>query len=282
MNSLFHRLSVSAIALATILVGGPAHAQDTTASSGAKELTIASSLAYAPFEFVDASGAAAGLDIELARAVAKVLGVKLNIVTVPFAAQIPGLVSGRVKLAWSTFSITKERLAQVDFITFLQTSTVASSTPEKAGSFHGKNDLCGKQVAVQTGSGPDFVADKLNAECTSKGMPGLRKQLYPGQQETIQAVVTGRADLMLDDSTTSGYYEKTSNRKLVVLPGSYFPTPLGVAVAKGDKATASMVSGAIQKLIADGSYAAILAKYNMGTSAITHPEVFDNPAQVAQ
>ncbi|WP_245384600.1 hypothetical protein [Rhizobium leguminosarum] len=39
-------------------------------------------------------------------------------------------------------------------------------------------------------------------------------------KDTIQAVLTGRADARFDDSTAAGYYEQTSNGKLVVAPES--------------------------------------------------------------
>lgn len=246
------------------------------------KLTIASSLNYAPFEFVDASGNPAGLDIELATAAAKLMGVKLDILTIPFASQIPSLATNRVKVGWSTFSVTKERLAQVDFVTFLSAGTVASTLPDKASHFSKKTDLCGKNIAVQTGTSADFAADKLSAECQSAGLPALKKEIYPAQQDTIQSVLTGRADAMLDDSTSSGYYETVSKRKLVVVPGSYYPTPLGIAIAKGDKATTSMMSNAFQKLIDDGTYASILKKYNMSSSAVSKPQVFTDASQVTQ
>ncbi|MCO5164585.1 MAG: transporter substrate-binding domain-containing protein [Mesorhizobium sp.] len=97
-------LSAAFLTSALFLFGSStAFSQDVIVTPDVKEagkLTIASSLAYAPFEFVDAGGAPAGLNIELADAVSKALGVKLDIVTIPFPATIPAIVSGRVKVGW--------------------------------------------------------------------------------------------------------------------------------------------------------------------------------------
>ncbi|KAF7962073.1 ABC transporter substrate-binding protein [Cupriavidus sp. UYMU48A] len=262
-----------------------ANAQDIVATPEVKasgKLTIASSLGYAPFEYVDSNGTPAGLDIELAEAAAKLMGVKLDIVTIPFASQIPSLASRRVKVGWATFSVTKERLSQVDFVTFLSAGTVASTLPENASKFAKKTDLCGKNIAVQTGTSADFAADKLSTECKTAGLPALKKQIYPGQQDTIQSVITKRTDAMLDDSTSSSYYEVTSKGRLKVVPGAYYPTPLGLAVAKGDHSTATMMSSAFQKLMNDGTYASILAKYNMTSSAVTKPEIYTNASQLGE
>ena len=246
------------------------------------KLTIASSLGYAPFEYVDEQGKPVGLDIELASAVADLLHAKLDIVTIPFASQIPGLAAGRIKVAWATFSVTEERIKQVDFVTFLQAGTVIATLPENKGKFASQNGICGKAVAVQTGTSADFAADKLSAICEAANLPAIKKSIYPDQKDTIQAVLSGRAEARLDDSTSAGYYEVTSNGKLVVVGESYYPTPLGVAVAKGDKATAAMLEAALQKLISDGTYEAILKKYNMTNSALPKPVVYTDASQIKQ
>ncbi|MHA6728815.1 ABC transporter substrate-binding protein [Devosia sp. A369] len=247
-------------------------------SSG--KFAIASSLGYAPFEFLDENGKPAGLDIDLANAVAKLLGAELNIETAPFASQIPGLASGRYKVGWATFSVTGERLAQVDFVTFLQAGSVAVTSPDKKDRFADKANLCDATVAVQSGTAADFAADKLSEECTAAGKGGLKKAIYPEQKDVIQAVTSGRADAYLDDSTSAGYYETTSGGQLVVAGNSFYPTPLGVAIAKGDTATADMMKAAFEKLIADGTYAEILTKYNMQTSAATDVTVYTEASQL--
>lgn len=246
------------------------------------QLAIASSLAYAPFEFVDEQGKPAGLDIELAKAVADRLGVKLKIVTIPFASQIPALASGRVKIAWATFSVTAERLAQVDFVSFLEAGTVVSTLPANKERFATQNGLCGASVAVQSGTAADFVADRIVADCEKAGLPAMRKAIYPEQKDVIQAVLSGRAEARLDDSTSAGYYEATSKGRMVVAGRSLYPAPLGAAVVKGDKATAEMLEAALSSLIADGTYATILDKYNLRASAVSKPALYSNPSQLPQ
>lgn len=178
---------------------------DSVKTSGM--LTIASGLDYAPFEFVDAGGRPAGLDIDLANAAAKLIAVKLDIQRIPFASQIPALAAGRVKVAWATFTVKEDRLKQVDFVTFLQSGTVVMVLPDKKGSISSARDLCGLRVAVQTGSAADFTADKLSEDCQKSNYAKIEKFIYPEQKDTIQAVLTGRADARLDDSTAAGYYQ---------------------------------------------------------------------------
>ncbi|AGS24400.1 ABC transporter substrate-binding protein [Rhizobium etli] len=269
-----------AAALVQNAVGAEIPLIDSVKSSGT--LSIASGLDYAPFEFVDPNGQPAGLDVDLANAAAKLISAKLDIQRIPFASQIPSLAAGRVKVAWATFTVKEDRLRQVDFVTFLQSGTVAMVLPDKRDSISGAHSLCGMRVAVQTGSAADFTADKLSESCTKSNLPKIEKLIYPEQKDTIQAVLTGRADARFDDSTAAGYYEQTSKGKLVVAPGVYDILPLGVAVQKGDKATAEMMQAIFQQLIANGEYKAILDKYGMSLAAVEKSRIITSVNEIAE
>lgn len=274
-----------AIGLLIFATASGALAQDVSVTPDVREagkLTIASSLAYAPFEFTDEKGAPAGLNIELAHEVAKALGVELDIVPIPFAATIPAIAAKRVKVGWATFSVLPERIAQVDFVAFMQTGVVVSTLPENKEKFAKKTDLCGKTIAVGNGSSSDFSADKLSQECTDAGLPALNKMIFPEQKDAIQAVITGRAEARLDDDTAAGYYEVTTNGRLVVAGDSFYPAPLAIAVPKGDAATAEMIASAFSKIMADGSYQAILHKYGMDNAKLPEPVIYTDASQIPQ
>jgi polar amino acid transport system substrate-binding protein len=93
-------------------------------------------------------------------------------------------------------------------------------------------------------------------------------------------VITGRADAYLDDSTSAGYYSQVSNGRLVLTGEVFHKKPIGHIINKGDAETANMLAALIQKLIDDGSYAAILQKYGMSSSAIAKPIIYTNASQV--
>ena len=251
---------------------------DKVKASG--KLTIGSGLDYAPMQFVDPQGQPAGMNIEMAQAVARKLGTKLDIVTIPFKAQIPALVSERADIGWAGYTILPERLKQVDFVGFLKTGTVVAVLPENKDAFAGKLSICGKRVAVANGNAGDAVADQLSKGCKAAGLAPLTKQIFPDQKDTIQAVLTGRVDARLDDATAAGYYEATTKGKNVVVGEPMDPAPLGLAIRKGDGATGQMLAAALNALIADGTYKAILDKYGMGAAAATKSMVYTDMAQV--
>ncbi|WP_331375673.1 ABC transporter substrate-binding protein [Sinorhizobium chiapasense] len=266
-------LMVSATALLADEVPRPAYVKD----SG--KLPIATTI-YAPFSYIDESGKQVGLSVELAQAAAKTLGVELTIDQVPFTSLIPSLSADRIKIAWLNASVTEERLKQADFVAWMEDGTIASTLPENKDKYAKRTALCGGTVAVQSGTAADFSADQLNKECKTAGLQEFKKDIYPSQQDTVQAVITGRADAYLDDSTSAGYYSQVSKGKLVLTGEVFHKKPIGHIIKKGDAETATMLAATIQKLIDDGTYKAILDKYGMSSAAIAKPIVYTDVSQL--
>jgi len=238
-------------------------------SSG--KLSVANTLDYAPFEYLDADGKQTGIIVELAGEVAKLVGAELDIQRTPFPSMIPGLAAGRFKIAWETFSANPDRLKQVDFVMFIKAGIAASTSPEKKDSFAGDMPLCGKRIGVSAGSASDFLVDKLSKECTDKGQAEITKSVFNSSTDIVQAVLSDRVDARMDDATSSSYFEVTSKGQLVVLPTLYDIAPLGLAIAKDDPATADMMVSALAELFKSGKYQEILNKYGMGAYAIKEP-----------
>ena len=239
------------------------------ASSG--KLSVANTLDYAPFEYLDADGKQTGIIVELAGEVAKLVGAELDIQRTPFPSMIPGLAAGRFKIAWETFSANPDRLKQVDFVMFIKAGIAASTSPEKKDSFAGDMPLCGKRIGVSAGSASDFLVDKLSTECTEKGQKAIEKSVFNSSTDIVQAVLSDRVDARMDDATSSSYFEVTSKGQLVVLPTLYDIAPLGLAIAKDDPATSDMMVAALAELFKNGKYQEILQKYGMGAYAIKEP-----------
>lgn len=275
--------SFLSLAGAALLLAGAASAQEVPKSPEVAEtgkLVIANTLEYAPFEFIDESGKQVGVNIELAEGLARLVGAELEVVRIPFPSMIPGLAADRFRIAWETFSPTEERLAQVDFVMFVKSGLVVSTTPDKKDSFAGDDPLCGKRIGVIGGTVSDFLVDKLVGECAAKGLPALEKKVFLEGKDVIQAALSDRVDGKMDDATASGYFEVTSGGQLVVLPGLYDESPLGIAVKKGDSGTAQMLEAGLNAMIADGSYKAVMEKYGLGSAMLEKAFIVDSPDDV--
>ena len=216
-------------------------------------LRVASSLAYPPFEYTDA-GQPAGLDIELANQLAAILGLDVELMTVPFEGQIAGLASDRFDVAMATFTVTPEREKEVDFIKFLTAGSVVSVREEDADAITGTEDLCGKKVGLITGSSSFGLMPDLQAVCADAGEPGIEQSTFQTQSALVMAVVNGRVDAKIDDSTTSHYVSEQAGGKVVDVGDIFATSPSGFAVNKGNTELLAALEEALASLKERGLY----------------------------
>ena len=116
------------------------------------KLTIGSDTSYAPAEFLGGSDGQTpmGYDVDFAKAIGAVLGLKVNYETAGFSSILPALGT-KYDLGISAFSINKTRLSAVNLVSYYKNGSIwaVQKGNPKAISLDG---LCGKTVAAQTGS----------------------------------------------------------------------------------------------------------------------------------
>jgi ABC-type amino acid transport substrate-binding protein len=116
------------------------------------KLHVGIELSFPPMEFIDELKKPAGADVELAELLAKVLGIEVELVNMPFDSLIAAAQSGQVDVVISAMTITKDREALIDFVPYLEMGSgilVIMGNPER---IQRPTDLCGKTVAVQEGT----------------------------------------------------------------------------------------------------------------------------------
>ncbi|MFG2842293.1 ABC transporter substrate-binding protein [Kitasatospora sp. NPDC048296] len=235
----------------------------------AGKLMVGADASYAPDEFKDDSGKVIGMDVDLATAIAAKLGLKAEVQDSGFTAIIPGIQSNKFQLGMSSFTDNKEREQVVDMVTYFNSGSaiaVKKGNPEKID----PKDLCGKKVAVQTGTTQaDEIKDTRNPDCAKAGKPGIQNDgdKFDLQTDVTNAVVSGRDQAMMADSQVVDYAIKQAGGQLEKLGDTYGVAPYGVALAKGSKLTPA-IQGAIQSLIDDGTYKQILTKWGVEAGAI--------------
>lgn len=121
-------------------------------SSG--KLTVGTASGFPPYEFLDTSASDGkkidGIDIKLAEAVAKKLGVKLEIQDMTFQSLLSSLTTGKVDIAVSAINPTEERKKTVDFSdSYLEGKQTLLVRKEDAGKYKALSDFDGKRIGVQ-------------------------------------------------------------------------------------------------------------------------------------
>lgn len=236
-------------------------------------LTIGSDTSYAPAEFLGGSDGqtAMGYDVDMAKAIGATLGLKVNYETAGFASILPAL-GAKYDLGISAFSINKTRLNAVNLVSYYKNGSiwaVQKGNPKGIG----LDDLCGKTVAVQTGSIQETDVQGRSGTCTAASKPAIDIVSLKNQTDVTTRLVSGGVAAMVSGGGTISYALSQTGGQLQLLGELYNPSLVGIAVAKDDVPLSDLVANVMNKLIADGTYGKILDAWGMKVLAIDNSVV---------
>lgn len=246
-------------------------------------ITVGTDATYAPNEFSGDGGKTfQGMDIDLANAIGKTLGLKVKVVSAPFEGLLAGLAAGKYDLSISSFTDTAEREKTVDFVTYFKAGT---SIAVKKGNPLGIKDqtgLCGVRVAAERGTTQldsltknkfDDGTATLRGTCVTSGKKAPVAVPLLDQNAVNAALIAGRADAFTADSPVVDYQVKVTSGGVEQGGTTTDVAPYGIAIPKASGAFKDAVQKAVKKLIDDGTYATILTTWNLKDGGITDPVV---------
>ncbi|MEU7032942.1 ABC transporter substrate-binding protein [Streptomyces sp. NPDC046237] len=216
-----------------------------------------------------ADKAPAGQDIDLADAVAKVLGLRLERQDASFETILPALGSGKYDVGTGNFGVTAERLKTIDFVTYIndgQGFAVRTGNTALGSKVTDLTQLCG--LTVGTGAGTTFEATLTARKgvCAEAGKKPYEVQVYAENGATLTALQQGRIDVIM--STINGLrHQAAQPASRTTFLGEFHRLDVGFAFKKGSPLTAAF-QAAVNELIKDGTYARILEKWGTTESAI--------------
>lgn len=162
------------------------HADTLADIKARKKVLIAVDLGAPPFGMTNAKLEPQGSDVETARALAKDLGVELEIVQVTGPNRVPFLMTGKADMVIATFSITPERAKVITFTHPYGASQFVVAAP-KGTAIKSLADLNGKRIAVVRGN----MQDSLLTPLAPKGATIVR---FDDDATVTAAVVSGQVD----------------------------------------------------------------------------------------
>jgi polar amino acid transport system substrate-binding protein len=274
--------SVAAMLALTTTAGaataGTYNAKDAAlVPSSLKSVTwqIATDATYAPDESMSGN-TMVGFDVDLMNAVATTLGVKIAENNVTFDNIIAGIQSGKFNVGNSSFTDTKAREKQVNFVDYFKAGEGVYTKSSSTFSFKSLQSFCGVSVAVETGTVEQ--TDAGNVKCT--GGNKVDVLTFPTQTLANTAVASGRATAGFADSQIAGYIVSTSKGVFKLAGSPVNVAPYGIATPKTATGLqlAKAVQAAIKTLIANGTYNKILTSYGAQAGELTSNEVVLNGA----
>jgi polar amino acid transport system substrate-binding protein len=249
-----------------LLSSGPAGAQTPSLVENGT-ITFGLSATFPPFEFID-NGKPAGFDIDLAALLAKKLSLTSTIGSFEFKGLIPALLGKRIDAIISGMYINADRQQVADFVPYL---LVGNQIVVRKGNPAGLGDpmsLCGHRVSTPVGTVFEVAANKVNAACEAAGKPKLSMLSLAGTTACALALTQDRADAIIVSTPTAASLIQTTPDTYQAA-GNPFDndTKVGIAVSKDNPALLSALNKAMQAVVADGSYATLLAHWNLPPSS---------------
>jgi len=265
MKTLFARLISCLVGLLAVAPAAAAGLPDRIATRGSLIFGIVPN--YPPMEFRDpASNALVGFDVDLGEALARELGVKAQWQETAFEQMLPAVGTGRVDAILSGMSDLASRHDAASFVDYLRSGPQFFSLASRAAEFADIHAVCGKAVgASRRTSFPREIGDWSAAHCGDKPITFVGTE---GSSDARTQLRQGRIDAAVQGNETLSYVMEQEPNAYAPIGAPIGAQLTGIAVAKDDAALQNAIAGAIDRLIADGSYKALLDKWRLSSNGI--------------
>jgi len=242
--------------LGVVLLPGAAAAQPAP-------LRIALFASFPPMAYrVPETNGLAGIDVELADYVGRKLGRPVIWQDVSYEQAIPALTTGRVDLAFSLLDepASRDRLDYVDYLASgIQAYTLSAHAP-----LAGLTDLCGQSLGANRRNGFGAVMRAWSDQnCIQAGKPAIAVQETDGTQAARLQLKQGRVDAIVQSSESVPYTFGLEPGTYVRIGRPLAALSIAIAFPKASAALRDQVAAALRDAVADGTYAALLAKFQL-------------------
>ncbi|MFL1426681.1 MULTISPECIES: ABC transporter substrate-binding protein [unclassified Nocardiopsis] len=232
---------------------------------------------YPPGEYLDPDGETVlGFNVDLLEAALGKLGLEADWEPTSFDSIIIGVDTGTYDLGSSSFTVTAERMEQINMVSYFSSGTqwfAQAGNPQNVD----PDNACGMRVAVQSDTTHDEDIEARSQACVDAGEDPITIQKFENQPLATETVVSGVNDASLADMPTSAYaLEQTGEGVLEFIGEQYDAAPYGILTHKEQTDLADAIAAAFNAIIEDGTYEQVLAEWGVEAGGLESAEV--NPA----
>ena len=243
--------------------GGSSSAQQPSGGSAsfttveAGKLHMSTNAAFPPYEMTTDAGGFEGIDVEVAEAIAKKLGLELVVDDMGFDAALTAAQTGQSDIVMAGVTVTDERLAVMDFsdsyATGIQVIIVKEGSPIQTVDDLANADMIGTQKAT---TGYIYCSDTPE----NGGYGEDHVTAYDTGALAVMALVNDQVDAVVIDNEPAKSYV-AENPGLKILDTEFAVEDYAIGFAKGNDALREAVNAAMAELKADGTFQDIVDKY---------------------
>ena len=217
---------------------------------------------YLPFEMKDKKGRIVGFDVDLARMIAKEMGVKLEIRDTEWDGIIPALLTKKFDMIIGGMTITAPRNIKFNFsnpyVVVGQTLIVNKKHKGKVKSF---KDLNNKKYKVSA------IVASTAEQSIKRLMPKAKHLNYQNSQEASLESAQGRVDAFVSSKAFNSIFANSTGKgKVYFIDHLFTYEPLGIAVNRGDPDILNWLNNFLRQIKHDGRYDRIYKKWFESTS----------------
>lgn len=231
-------------ALITTLVASVANADTLADIKQRKKVLVGIDLTFPPFGTLDASLKPVGSDVSAAKMLAKDLGVELEIVQLTGPNRVPYLLTNKVDMVISSFSITAERKKVIDFSLPYSISESVILAP-KSVIITKLADLSGKRIGVVRGN----LQENLLKPIAPEGMQVVR---FDDDASNVIGLLSGQVDGIGASKELLPNITKQNPAKQIESKLSIAVVQHGIGIRKGDTALLDWTNQWVAKNLANG------------------------------
>lgn len=205
------------------------------------ELVMVTEAGFAPYEYYE-NGEIVGVDVDIAREIAKYLGNELVVKDIAFDSIINEVKTGKADFGAAGISYSDDRAKNVDFsINYSVSKQVV--IVKNDSSIKNINEISNKKIAVQLGS----IADTYVTE-NYKDANIVRQKKYLAAIEDLK---TGKVDCVVMDELPASEIV-ASNDGIKILSGALTNDSYGMIVKKGNKELLDAINKVLENLKSEG------------------------------
>ena len=220
------------------------------------ELRVWLETGYMPFEMRTKSGDVIGFDVDIAKQMARAMGVELTIVNTAWDGIIPALLTNKFDILMSGMTITPERNLQVNFTDpylVIGQSVLIRSALE--GTIKSYRDLNSDDYTIVTKLG-------TTGEIAARRYLSRAKILtFESESEAALEVRNNRADAFVYDFPYNAIFVGQNPDGIAHLDEPFTYEPLGWAVRKGDPDFINWLNNFLNQIRGDGTYDALYKRW---------------------
>lgn len=215
-------------------------------------LKVATEGTFSPFSYYNDKNELVGYDVDVARAVAEKLGLKIEFLTAPWDAMLAAFDAGKADAVFNQVSITDERKKKYEYsvpYTVVYGAIIAHKDNNDIKSFE---DLKGKKNADSATSNWAQVAKKYGAQNVT----------VDSFAKSMELLIARRVDTVVRDNTVFYDFLKQRPDAPIKIAAKLKDVDYSAAIVqKGNKELADQISKALSELKAEGKLKEISLKY---------------------